>query len=324
MNIFIISPAADTAGQGARIARAFEKYASPQWKVRAMRTTKNWLNFPRDLEFDALRGEGLYDAADVVHHQNGLHLYEKWDKGNQKRTLVHHHGTRLRSHPHEVVAEAASVGAFQVVSTVDLLADCPVAHWLPGPCEFDVIAPYRQLRKHERKVIRIGHSPTNRIAKNTSAILRGLNLLSQRVGIEVDLIEQVEWSACLSRKGLCDIYIDQLTNGYGNNSVEAMAMGIPIVSGWADPTDRELFIQAVGVEPPFVEATPENLAEKLEPLVRSKVLREEWGYRGNGFAKVFHSEERVVAQLQRIYQSILPSSGKVELFIPERSRSNAI
>jgi glycosyltransferase involved in cell wall biosynthesis len=119
----------------------------------------------------------------------------------------------------------------------------------------------------------------------------------------------VQWKVCLSLKGRCDIYIDQVTHGYGNNSIECWAMGIPVVTGWSDPTDRARFIDQTCVEPPFLEATPENLADQLLALIRSSDLREEYAQRGRAFAETFHSEEAVVKRLIPIYESAPPTAG---------------
>lgn len=317
MKVFIVSPGYDTAGQAARIAGAFKRHA-PDWSVRAMRLKRDFLHFPPDLEWDEERAIKLYDEADVVHHQNGLGMYVHLDKGQCKPTILHHHGTRLRRNPDDVYSEGNSVGATQLVSTVDLLDDCPRATWLPSPCNVREVSSYRVegKRGQDNTAVRIGHAPTNRRAKNTSAILAILDSLSERCNIEIDLIEQVEWTACLSRKARCDIFIDQIALGYGNNAIEAMAMGIPVVSGWTNQQEREDFVQCSGTLPQFVEATLENLDAQLEPLIRSKELREEWGRRGRDYVDMFHAEERVVEQLKRIYSSTPPSSGTARIFKP--------
>lgn len=317
MNIFITSPHQDTGGQAARIARAFKLY-EPDWSVRAMRVQDNFLHHPADLNWDIVKAERLYQQADVVHHQNGLHHYVAFDKGQHKPTVMHHQGTRLRGHPVEVTDEGLSIGAIQLVSTVDLLADCPGSTWLPQPVNIDEVMQYRVTRP--KKVLRIGHSPTNRKAKNTEGILAALNSLSSRYPFEVDLIEGVEWAACLSRKGRCDIFIDQLTLGYGNSGIEAMAMGIPLVSGWDDPSDRERYIHETGTTPQFLEATTATLASVIEPLLASLELREEYGRRGRAFVEMVHEDRRVVQQLKYIYQNVPASTGPLRPFSPSKEQ----
>lgn len=314
MKVFIASSGQDTGGQGYKIVQAFQRHA-PDWSVRSMRVSDNWLRFPHDLKWDTYKAEQLYDAADVVHHQNGLPLYASLDKGQKKPTVVHHQGTRLRRNPLQVSLEGDSVGAKALVSTVDLLEDCPGAEWLPQPCDIDYVASFR--RKNKNGPFRIGHSPTNRTAKNTLGILEVLNRLSKRYKIEVDLIEGIQWTACLSRKGRCDIFIDQMTLGYGNSGIEAMAMGIPTVSGWQEPQDQKTFTQKYGDLVPFVEANISTLEVELEILLTNPYYYQVASERCREFSQ-YHSFEKTVERLKRIYQETPPSSGELRVFNPAR------
>lgn len=279
-----------------------------------MHASKSFIKYPADLSWDPILAQRLYDEADVVHHKNGLIYYPRLDRTG-KPTVVHHQGTRLRQDPTAVYAEGAGIGATQIVSTVDLMADAPGSTWLPSPFDLDEIASRYPRRKQRR--IRIGHSPTNRRAKGTAEILAALNNLAHRYDIEVDVIEQVSWAGCLSRKAHCDIFIDQITTGYGNNAVEAMAMRIPVVSGWSDPADRARFVEETGVDPQFVEAGADDIEAKLEMLICSEELREEWGQRGRDFAEVFHADHRVVRRLQAIYAAAQPTTGTIKLYDPK-------
>lgn len=300
MQIFLLSSGQDTGGQGYRIKRAFDRHA-PGWVVRAMHYQETFIKYPKDLAWDPDEATRLYEAADVVHHKNGLAMYERFDTAG-KPAIIHHQGTRLRDNPEAVNAEAMSVGAVQLVSTVDLLADVTDGAWLPSPYDLDAIRDkYKSKRRNRR--IRIGHAPTNRHAKGTAQIIPVLDRLSQQYYIEVDLIEWMPWNVCLSRKGRCDIYIDQITHGYGNNSIECWAMGIPVVTGWSDPADRERFIAQTGIAPPFVEANADTLEEQLRLLIVSEEMRAHYGELGRQFAEVFHSEEAVVKRLMPIYEN---------------------
>jgi hypothetical protein len=312
MNVLIISPGQDTGGQGVRIAQAFRRH-EPDWNVAAMRISDNWIHYPIDVPWDDREAQRRYDEADVVHHKNGMAMYGRLDNGQRKPAIVHHQGSRLRGFPRQVAGEGESVGAVGLVSTVDLLLDAPGSSWLPTPYDLQWLRDtYAQAPRPNRR-IRIGHAPTNRDVKNTAQICDVLQRLAARRHIEFDLIEMVRWKVCLSRKGRCDIFIDQLTLGYGNNAVESMAMEIPTVAGWADPVDRALFVEATGTEPPFVEATPDTLEEALEPLIASAVLRAEWGARGRAFVEAFHSDRAVVDRLMAVYKSAPPSLGAERL-----------
>lgn len=315
MNVLILSPGQDTGGQAIRMKEAFNRHA-PDWRVRAMNASKSYIKYPADLQWDPKLAAKLYGEADVVHHKNGLIYYDWLDKGQHKPTVVHHHGTRLRDNARAVSSEADSIGATQLVSTVDLLDDAPGSEWLPTPYDLDGLV--KRYPRRKQRVLRIGHAPTNRLAKGTEAIKAALGELAYWHEFEFDLIENVEWRVCLSRKAMCDIYIDQLTLGYGNNSVEAWAWGIPVVSAFADPADRERFVVETGMTPQFYEVDHDNLVERLRALIVSEDLREEWGQRGRTFAEMFHADNKVVDRLKRIYSEALPTSGKLKLFDPKK------
>ena len=319
MKVFIIGPTWDTGGQAARIKQAFERYTD--WTVRTMHRSVLFFKYPSDLPWDLELAKKVYDDSDVIHHRNGILLYQQLDQGKHKPAVVHHHGSALRAHPYKS-SEASAIGAVQLVSTVDLLDDAPMAEWLPAPYDLDAIRnKYRRSRRDN--TIRIGHAPTNWKAKGTDEILHALDKICMRHrNVEVDLIENVEWRACLSRKGLCDILIDQLTLGFGNNAVEAMAMGIPVVSGWQDSGDRVRFLEATGERPPFLEANAKNLVDQLELLVLNRELREEWGALGRAYAERFHSEESIVVRLKAVYRRAQPTkdpheqkSGEVQMSV---------
>lgn len=306
MNVLVLSPGADTGGQGYRIAAAFGRHR-PRWNVRAIHATDNYIKYPRDLMWE--RGDVLrrYRDADVVHWKNGVTLYPQYDQGLKKPTIVHHHGSRLRTAPKEVHREAASVGAVELVSTVDLLLDAPGSIWLPAPFDLQEMAKYRRTRPNPR--VRIVHAPTNRRIKGTSLLLEACNSLARRkVEFELDIVENVSWSACLTRKGRADIYVDQLYLGYGNNAVEAWAMGIPVVAGVMDADVRALMLDTWG-ELPFVEASPNTLEAVLERLIIDASWRLAAGEMGLRHVQKYHDERVVVDQLEGIYRAAPPSKG---------------
>jgi len=314
MRVFIISQGQDTGGQGQRSAAAFKKYTD--WDVRAMCAAETYIQFPVDMLWNLKVARKMYDRADVVEHQNWLYgyaMYETHQPG--KPTVVRHHGTPLRGTADAANREAASVGATQIVATVDLLDDCPTAIWTPGYYDLDEISRNYPRRKHRN--LRIGHGPTVRSVKGTDAILKALNNLSHQYPIEVELTEQVPWTSSLRRKSFCDIWVDQLALGYGGSTIEAMAMGIPVVSGWEEPEDKELFEKTTGEPVPFQHATTKDITEKLEALIRSSTLRDEIGERGRAYGHRWHNDERGVEQMKGLYTETAkrPSRGINSLWL---------
>lgn len=323
MNIFIVSQGQDIGGQNARIVRAFRKH-EPKWTVHSMHVQRTYIQYPYDLQWDVALARKLYAEADVVHHQNRLFGYAMYDTDG-KPSVVTHHGPPLRGNADAMNAEARSIGAVQTVSTVDLLADAPHAAWTP--CFYDIADMGRRYPRRHAKKLRIGHHPTVRDAKGTDEIERIINRLSLRHDFEYERLEGQTWSRSLSAKSRCDIYVDQLTLGYGLSAIESMAMGVPVISGWAEPADHALFLRETGLsETPFLHTTEATFERDLESLIRSADLREEVGKRGKAFAREFHDERKGLAQLIGIYESAQPTSGveALELYSTEQTKADVL
>ena len=105
-----------------------------------------------------------------------------------------------------------------------------------------------------------------------------------------------------------DIVVDMLTYGfYGANVREAMMLGKPVVCylrpEWLASIRTELpeFVDQL----PIVSATPENVYEVLEDLVRNPSRRREIGRRSREFAVRWHSSQRAAARFDQIYTDLL-------------------
>lgn len=150
------------------------------------------------------------------------------------------------------------------------------------------LVDYEQPPSRSSSRIRIGHAPTNRLAKGTDAILSQLRSLETKHPIEIVLIENLPHKQALTLKASCDIFVDTVGElGYGVNSLEAMTMGIP--------TAVEIlpdFEKVLG-EHPFINISSESVAEALVPFIESKEMRKEYGERGRHWVAQHHEPVRV-------------------------------
>jgi glycosyltransferase involved in cell wall biosynthesis len=86
-----------------------------------------------------------------------------------------------------------------------------------------------------------------------------------------------------------------------------MMLGKPVVCylrpEWLASIRRELpeFVDQL----PIVSATPENVYEVLEDLVRNPEKRRDIGRRSREFAVRWHSSERAAARFDQIYRDLL-------------------
>lgn len=320
--VLVWSTGQDTGGQGYRIGMAFRRYAD-DWQVDVLNDSPSSLGYPEltvpvKLGHRRLAARDLYRQADVVHLRNTMRGWQQQDAGQGKPVLLHHHGTLFRDSHLRVSALARQVGAVEVASTLDLVLLEPGLDWLPSPYEADEMARLRADSRAELRdmpgVVRVAHMPTNAKVKNSGPIMAALQQL-QDDGHRLEIITNVDpkgharhvsWRTALWHKAKADIYIDQLTLGYGNNAVEAWAFGQPVVAGVADPVVRDEMLRRWGTLP-FVPATPDNIYLVLLRLIQSATMRAEYTAIGKEHFDRYHDSRKVVAQLQGLYASAQPT-----------------
>jgi hypothetical protein len=305
-NAFLITTGQDMAGWGWRLHSAFERL-SKTWHTDAMAATRTYLRYPEHLKYDARTRNTLYRRADVIHLQNHLTGWQRYDRGQGKPTVVQHHGTIYRELHERIGKSARKLGMVEICSTLDLTMYEPGVTWIPVPYNRAELRTRRQRYYQPSDVIRIAHAPTNREVKGTDHFLAIVERLAQLYPIEVILIEQQQWKRCLMLKAGADIYYDQLELGYGSNAVEAWGMGIPVVCGVADPKVKDLMKSTWG-RLPFAEATPATLERVLTSLVASRQARAEYGSIGEEHFGLWHDERVVVPWFEEIYASARPTT----------------
>ena len=299
MRVLLLSTGPDTAGQLWALQHAIASQR-PSWSAVQMRRKDNYIHYPTQRPFDEGVIRATWRRADVVHLNQTLRAFGRFDAGRRVPLLIHHHGTEYRAAGPAIDAACRAACAAQAASTLDLLGSAGV-EWLPTVADLDAIAALRPAVRRSGP-IRIAHSPTNRSLKGTDAVIAAVAQLRTRgVAVELDLIERATWRDCLTRKAQADIFIDQFWLGYGLSAIEAWAMGIPVIAGTSIPAARERMVATFG-DLPFWEASVASLTEQLAVLVESASLRAEWGERGRAHAQRFHGEAAVVARLEPIYE----------------------
>lgn len=305
MQVVFINPGHDTAGAGIAFKSAFDAVA-PDWQARAICRSTTYLNYPLDILW---RPDGrkkryqmvneVVEASDVVHAMNSPRPLGWFKFRDSQRLVVHHLGTTFRRDPEGQSAQCREYGAIEVTDSVDLLLG-PHIGFLPIPADLDTLRGIREAHYEPSAYIRIAHAPTDREYKDTEAIMAAVDSLGRRYPIKFDLIEKVTNRECLRRKARADIFVDQLKYGFGLNAIECWAMGIPVVSGFADSvavqTSRVLFGQL-----PWANATPKTLESVIEHLVVDEVWRSRLGKRGRAHAERWHSQAAVVKMATGFY-----------------------
>lgn len=181
-----------------------------------------------------------------------------------------------------------------VIKPVDDAADVRVTveydHLKLHPSIHHVFFPFDARKFHVQPVrerrdggLVIGHAPTNRAAKGSDIIIEVVNHLVSEIGGRLLLIENMSHQEALKAKAECDIFIDQIGDlGYGINSLESLAMGIPtcscLVEGFAEQYPDH----------PFSEVTAENLFERLQELCLNFELRRKYAERSREWVERVH------------------------------------
>ncbi|CAM3430005.1 DNRLRE domain-containing protein [Marinicrinis lubricantis] len=167
---------------------------------------------------------------------------------------------------------------------------------LPIAC--DVLTTPVQL-PDPNAVPRIIHAPTHAYFKGTGYIEEVLNRLAgEGFAFHYERIQRVSNEEALQRYQTADIVIDQVYNGsYGLLSVEAMALGKPVVA-----YIREDLKHRYPAEMPIVSASPAQLYMKLKWLLQHPASWPEIGSSGRRYAESYHDYRLNGRHLEWIYR----------------------
>lgn len=170
-------------------------------------------------------------------------------------------------------------------------------HVLPIAVNLDHIP---NVEEAENKVPLLIHAPTNPLFKGTAYFEKVIEQLKENYEFNYVRIEQLNHEKALQMYQKADIILDQVLCGsYGLFSVEAMAMGKPVVTYVRDdllPTFPEI--------PPIVNANPDTLYDKIELLIKYPDVRKAYGRQGQRYVEAYHSSTVVTKQLEEIYKQL--------------------
>jgi glycosyltransferase involved in cell wall biosynthesis len=240
----------------------------------------------------------LLPETDVFHFYFGLTLVPKSVqfpilKAFRKKSVFHFLGSDIRRKTPEELAYARRADA-QIVGSYDALRWVPDAEVVPVGLD---LAKYQPVPPAANRRVRVVHATTSRAKKGTEAVIAAC----ERLGTDLDVVENVRHDEALERYRRADIVVDQFNAGwYGVFAIEGMALGKPVV-GYLRDEPREQTERAFGVKVPIVSTTKETLAERLQPLVKSAEERQRIGAASRAYAERVHDGEKIADRLIEIY-----------------------
>lgn len=189
-----------------------------------------------------------------------------------------------------------------IVPDYEVLEYVSGAEVVPLTYDADTISKIKTKTSTGNK-IKILHAPSNRIIKGTDKIIEVVSRIKRdffkKYDIDFKLIENVNHDQALDNYAEADIIIDQLRLGmYATLSIESMALGKPVVCYIRDDVAKNY------PDCPVVNASFDNLYEKLKMLIEDKNKRFELGKKGIEYAKKHHHPTVIAKQFIKIYKNI--------------------
>ena len=286
-------------------------------------------SYPADVILDRKDRQGVRDFADrmakeidvfhshagdtLVPDQSDLDLFRE----NDVRIFAEFHGTEIRYifndrplpfAPKEFISSQEKIRRQKDLLRLIDSCDGIILHsqgqypYLPQPLSKPVfILPLRVDIRGIRPQyetgndrLRIVHAPSNRAFKGTDRILQALD--SAKEDFELVLVEGKTHQEAMDIYRTADIIIDQISGGsYGVLSIEAMALGKPVITYISEETRR------CHPSLPVVSADFDSLSQVVDRLLRDRSERIRIGKCGRQYAERYHDHVGVTALLADLY-----------------------
>lgn len=147
------------------------------------------------------------------------------------------------------------------------------------------------------------HAPTNPEFKGTAFVEKAIEALQKEIPFHYQRVENMSHKEALSWYEKADVVIDQILCGaYGNLSVEAMALGKPVIC-YIRPDLWSYYPANL----PIQSANPDTLYDVLKPFLLHWELRYVLGVQGRKYVEDYHEATKVIPQLIKIYKDVLES-----------------
>jgi hypothetical protein len=248
---------------------------------------------------EAIKKHSL-DTYDIYHFDGGMDLYRDFRfleeiKSKGKKIVACYFGSDLRTRG--IFKEMDELSDLNLTVEFDHLSLHPDIHFTYFPFE----CCNTSAKKSFNKKLKIVHSPTNRLYKGTDKIISVIDKIKKDIDFEFILLENLSHEEVLSIKSECDLAIDQVGgvaggSGYGRNSIENLAMGIPTITEFSDE-----YLKFIG-DNPFLNSNIENLGDVITDIIRNPERLIDISKKGIEWLERTHSYKAVNDRLTAIYK----------------------
>jgi glycosyltransferase involved in cell wall biosynthesis len=242
------------------------------------------------------------DRYDIYHLESGVEFYRdarflRRMKAKGARVVCYYLGTDLRDRG--VIPAVRDLSDLDLTCEWDHLALDPKLIYFHIP--FDASAYEYRTPPVDR--LRICHAPRNRHVKGTDRLIAAVERVRRTVDVELDVIEGVTHEEAVRRKRAANLPVDQIganttATGYGMNSLEALAMGIPCLTAMTPE-----YLAFLGSHP-FLVAEEGRLEEQLLAIARDPSRLAERSRVGREWVERVHSADRIVEGIYDRYRAL--------------------
>ena len=248
---------------------------------------------------EAIKKYSLFDY-DIYHFDGGMDFYRDFrflkelnSKG--KKIVACYFGSDLRTRG--IFREMDELSDLNLTVEFDHLSLHPDIHFTYFPFE----CCNTSAKINFNKKIKIVHSPTNRLYKGTDKIIEVIDKLKKDYNFEFLLLENKSHDEVLKIKSDCDLAIDQVGgiaggSGYGRNSIENLAMGIPTITEFSGD-----YLKFIG-DNPFLNSNIENLGKVITDIIKNPDRLIDISQKGIKWLERTHSYKAVNERLISIYK----------------------
>ena len=161
--------------------------------------------------------------------------------------------------------------------------------------------PYYPLQSN-LQTIRILHAPTNRQFKKSDYIESAIEkLIKEGYDIDYVCVSNITHEQLKKEYINAHIIIDQLNFWYGTVSIEAMALGRPVIAGYESQYFKYI---DYGDQIPIINADIQNIYNVLKQTLDNKSLLPEIGMKSRKFVENIHNLDKLSQQLIQYYEKL--------------------